>query len=71
MSGGARKGADTDQLGGRLAPEDFAAVCYFRVKVMATEKENNDSRSGIKVAEADVYEGAGVSLHSVPFQVKR
>lgn len=51
MSGGARKGADTDQLGGRLAAEDFAAVCYFRGKVMATEKENNDSNSGIKVAE--------------------
>lgn len=24
------EGADTDQLGRRLATEDFAAVCYFR-----------------------------------------
>lgn len=43
------EGADTDQPGKRrLATEVFAAVCYFRGKLMASEKGNNDSRSGVK-----------------------
>lgn len=61
------EGADTDQQGRRrLATEVFAAVCYFRGKLMATEKGNNDSRSGVKVAEADM----GKKIYSIPFQVK-
>lgn len=62
------EGADTDQQGRRrLATEVFAAVCYFKGKLMATEKGNNDSRSGVKGAAAHMGEKVH---HSIPFQVK-
>lgn len=60
------EGADTDQPGKRrLATEVFAAVCYFRGKLMVSEKGNNDSRSGVKVAEANL-EGESPSFNTFP-----
>lgn len=62
------EGADTDQLGEedgrRLAAEVFAVACYFRGNLMATEKGNNDSRSG--EAEADVEGEKSPSFNTFP-----
>lgn len=56
------EGTDSEQLGRRLAVAVFASICYFKGKVMVTEKENNNSG----IAESDGAGGGLGVLHSIP-----